>query len=123
MLYQRGKDLDQNGKKRKRIWWYRFRFGGRIVHESAKTTSKVVARDAERQRRRRLEETWNGIEKRTLPPRFDQAATAWLADAKPHLAERTQSIYDDALENHLKPGLWAPLLFVPPPHHNTTPPK
>ena len=110
MLFQRGKELDQDGKKRKRIWWYRFRFGGRIVHESAKTTSKEVARDAERQRRRKLEETWNGIEKRTLPPRFDQAATAWLADAKPHLADRTQAIYEVALENHLKPELGSLLL-------------
>ena len=43
MVYQRGK---------RGIWWYRFRFGGRIVHESAKTASKTLARDAERQRRR-----------------------------------------------------------------------
>ena len=49
MLYQRGKEIDRSGKKRKRIWWYRFRFAGRIVHESAKTISKEVARDAERQ--------------------------------------------------------------------------
>ena len=43
MVYQRGK---------RRFWWYRFRFGGRTVHESAKTTSKTLAREAERQRRR-----------------------------------------------------------------------
>ncbi len=47
MVYQRGK---------RGFWWYRFRFGGRIVHESAKTASKTLARQAERQRRRELEE-------------------------------------------------------------------
>jgi len=46
MVYQRGKQG---------LWWYRFRFGGRIVHESAKTASKTIARDAERARRRELE--------------------------------------------------------------------
>ena len=52
MLYQRGKA---------RIWWYRFRFGGRIVHESAKTASKTLAIQAERQRRRELEQSWNHV--------------------------------------------------------------
>ncbi len=43
MIYRRGT---------RGTWWYRFRFGaGRMVHESAKTTSKTVA--AERQRRAR----------------------------------------------------------------------
>ena len=65
MLYQRGKE---------KTWWYRFQFGGRIIHESAKTQSKTVARDAERQRRRQFEESWNGIKKRTLPPTFERAA-------------------------------------------------
>jgi integrase len=101
MLYQRGKE---------KTWWYRFRFGGRIVHESAKTTSKTVARDAERARRRQFENTWNHIAKRTLPPRFDQAATAWLAEVKPHLAERTKDIYGVALDCHLVPELGSLLL-------------
>jgi hypothetical protein len=65
MLYQRGKE---------KTWWYRFRFGGRIVHESAKTQSKTVAREGERQRRRQLEESWNQITRRTLPPRLRKPA-------------------------------------------------
>ncbi len=79
-----------------------------MVHESAKTTSKTVAREAERQRRRELEQKYNKIEKRTLPPRFEQAATAWLEGEKPHLAERTRNIYDVALRCHLIPpmGSW-----------------
>jgi hypothetical protein len=46
MIFKRGK---------KGTYWMRFRFAGRLVHESARTTSKTLARDAERQRRRELE--------------------------------------------------------------------
>jgi integrase len=99
MVYQRGKQG---------FWWYRFRFAGRIVHESAKSTSKNVAREAERQRRRVLENKYNKIEKRTLPPQFERAAETWLDGEKPHLAERTYNIYDVALRCHLTPafGSW-----------------
>ncbi len=92
------------------VWWYRFRFCGRIVHESAKTASKTVARDAERQRRRELEKTYNKIEKRALPPTFERAAHDWLEAVKPHLAERTQDIYRVALECHLTPAIGSLLL-------------
>jgi integrase len=69
MIYQRGK-----GK----TYWLRFRFAGRFVHESTHTTSKTIARDAERQRRRELELSINGLkERRSLPPTLEQAAVAW----------------------------------------------
>jgi integrase len=83
MVYQRGKQG---------FWWYRFRFGGRIVHESAKTTSKTVAREAEKQRRRKLEETWNQITRRTLPPTFKKAASDWLAGREGVVAPSTLTI-------------------------------
>jgi integrase len=92
------------------IWWYRFRFAGRIIHESARTTSKTLAREAERNRRRELEERINGIRKRGLPPTFSRAADDWLEAVKPHLAERTPEIYEVALRCHLKPALGALLL-------------
>lgn len=101
MLKQRGK-----GK----IWWYRFKFGGRIIHESSRSHSPTVAREAEKQRRRQLEETWNKITKRALPPTFEKAADDWYETVKPHLAERTKDIYDVALRCHLKPALGALLL-------------
>jgi len=101
MLYQRGKE---------KTWWYRFHIGGRIIHESSKSTSKTVAREAERARRRDLELKYNKIEKRTLPPRFEQAATAWLEGEKPHLAERTHDIYEVALRCHLIPAMGSWLL-------------
>jgi len=64
-------------------WWYRFRFAGLIIHESARTQSKTVAREAERRRRRELEEKYNHIPPpRTLPPTFEKAQENWLADRK-----------------------------------------
>lgn len=44
------------------IWWYEFLFARRRVRESAKTTSKTVAKQAEQNRRRELEWGFNGVE-------------------------------------------------------------
>ncbi len=92
------------------IWWIRFRFGGRMIHCPSRGTSKTVAREAEKQRRRQLEETWNQITRRSLPPTFEKAAHSWLEVAKPHLSERTKAIYGDAVRLHLKPALGSLLL-------------
>src|SRR5260370_1872454 len=48
--------------KRGNIWWYEFLFARRRVRESAKTTSKTVAKLAEQNRRRELERGFNGVE-------------------------------------------------------------
>ena len=101
MLYKRGK---------KGIWYYSFELGGKRVHETSKSTSKTVAREAERSRRRQLELTYNQITKRTLPPSFERAADDWGEAANPHLAERTRAIYGDAVRLHLKPALGSLLL-------------
>ena len=50
--------------KRGNIWWYEFLFARRRVRESAKTTSKMVAKLAEQKRRRDLEDGSNGVEDR-----------------------------------------------------------
>ncbi len=47
--------------KRGGVWWYKFRFAGRMIRESAKTESKTVARNAEKQRTRELEKGYNNI--------------------------------------------------------------
>src|SRR5215472_11171071 len=88
----------------------RFRFGGRFVHESTRTKSKTLAREAERQRRRELETKWNRVERRSLPPTFERAASAWLDAEKPHLAQRTYEIYEVAIRCHLTPALGPRLL-------------
>jgi integrase len=48
--------------KRGDTWWYEFLFARRRVRESAKTTSKTVAKQAEQNRRRELERGFNGVE-------------------------------------------------------------
>jgi integrase len=96
--------------KRGDIYWYKFQFAGQMIRESAKTKSKTLAKDGERVRRRQLEETWNQVKRRTLPPRFDQAANEWFQSVEPHLSERTQDIYDVALRCHLKPAIGTVLL-------------
>jgi integrase len=94
MIYRRGK---------KGTLWFRFRFAGRFVHESARTTSRTIAREAERQRRRELEKSWNRIERRSLPPTFTEAAKRWL-EKRTGLASNTRETYQGALK-HLREGL------------------
>ena len=106
MLYKRGK---------KGTYWFRFRFAGRWVHESARSMSKTVARDAERQRRRQLEESFNGIEKRKLPPTLGQASKTWI-DRRTGLAEGTRETYQVALK-HLKSKLGTILVCDIEPRH------
>ena len=43
-------------------WWYEFIFARQRIRESAKTTSKTVAKQAEQNRRRELERGFNGVE-------------------------------------------------------------
>jgi integrase len=48
------------------IWWYEFSLAGKRIRESAQTSKKTIAREAEKDRRRELEKTLAGmpIEKR-----------------------------------------------------------
>jgi integrase len=47
--------------QRGNIWWYHFVFAGRHIQESSKSTSKTVAKEAEKKRRRDLEHGINGL--------------------------------------------------------------
>jgi hypothetical protein len=50
--------------KRGSVWWYKFYFAGQMIRESAKSTSKTVAKDAENQRRRELEQGFHNLKPR-----------------------------------------------------------
>ncbi len=65
--------------RRGRTFWFEFVLGGSRVRESAKTSSKTIAREAERARRRELERALNGLAKRERPPLFRLAAEQWFA--------------------------------------------
>lgn len=43
------------------VYWYKFYFAGRFVCESSRSTSKTVAKNAEKERRRELEAGFNNI--------------------------------------------------------------
>jgi len=86
--------------KRGRVWWYHFTFNGQEIQESSKSNSKTVAREAERARRRELEQAYNHIPKRERMPLFSHAADLWIA-SKAGLAETSRVRYADCVA-HLK---------------------
>ena len=43
------------------VWWYEFWFAGRRVQESSKSASKTIAKSAEQNRRRELEQGFNNF--------------------------------------------------------------
>jgi integrase len=65
--------------RRGSTYWYKFMFQGQLVRESAKTESKTVAKEAEKQRRREMEEAYNRIPQKKSAPLFATAAKEWLA--------------------------------------------
>lgn len=46
---------------RGKVYWYKFYFAGRFVCESSKSTSKTIAKNAEKERRKELEAGFNNI--------------------------------------------------------------
>ena len=57
MLYRRGSKC-----------WFKFRFAGRVYREPAKTSSKTLARELERVRRREIEAAYSHVPKCRAPP-------------------------------------------------------
>lgn len=52
------------------VWWYEFTFAGRRIRESAKTTRKTIAIEAEKQRRLQLEKRLAGIPEERITDRI-----------------------------------------------------
>jgi integrase len=100
MLYRRGD-----------VWWYKFRFAGRLFRESAKTKSKTLARQAERKRHQGLEAAVHGIKKRVAPVTFSTATAEWLKFKKVTLAPKSYRIEEVNIDNHLKPVFGSMLLI------------
>jgi integrase len=76
-------DSDMAVFRRGDYWWYEFIFAGRRVRESSKSTSKTVAKAAEQQRKRELEEGFNNFTDnrrervRTIADLADEYLTAY----------------------------------------------
>ena len=87
--------------KRGDVWWYKFRFANQVIRESSKSESKTLAKDAERARRRQLEEGYNGIVRREKAQTFPIASKRWLDSRLAHVAPKTVDLYELAID-HLK---------------------
>jgi hypothetical protein len=87
--------------KRGEVWWYKFRFNGQVIRESANTGSKTLAREAERIRRQESEEGLNGI-RRQRARLFSLAAQEWLDLKRSVLSPRSVEIQKANLK-HLGP--------------------
>jgi integrase len=83
--------------RRGNTWWIKFRFQGQVIRESAKTTSKTIAVEAYRVRRRELELAINRISKRERMPLFSIAAKNWFA-SRTDLAANTSEAYRHFVE-------------------------
>jgi integrase len=64
----------RRGKK----WWYKFKFGGRRIQESSKTTNKHKAELLEAKRKSDLVDGNAGIRRKAPPPRFEDAVRRFL---------------------------------------------
>src|SRR5712692_4401890 len=87
--------------KRGNVWWYRFKFHGSEIRESAGTRSKTVAKQIEFARRRCLGEGAGGIRRRK-PRLFRVAAEEFLSVKRPTLAPKSYRIEETNL-GHLLP--------------------
>jgi len=95
--------------RRGAIWWYRFKFAGQTIRETSKSTSRTVAREAERSRRRELEEAYNGISRPKRIHILSVVADSWLKAKATTLSPRTVQIEKLNLK-HLNPVLGQRLL-------------
>ena len=65
--------------QRNKIYWYEFVFRGQRIRESTGSQSRTLAVKAERQRRRELEESANGVRASRRPILFPAAAREWMS--------------------------------------------
>jgi integrase len=80
--------------KRGTIWWYEFNFRGQRIRESTMSDSKTLAIKAERQRRREMEESANGIRTTRHPVLFPSAAREWMAASRARWSESNIAIQE-----------------------------
>ena len=102
--------------KRGERWWYEFEFRGQRIRESTGSDSKTLATKAERQRRREVEESANGVRTARRPVFFGTAAHEWMAANKARWSESNVSIQEFNLK-HLSTYFGSmPLAEITPQH-------
>lgn len=91
------------------VWWFKFKFAGQMIRESSKSGNKNIAKDAERARRRELEQGYNGLSKQQRAQMFSVIAEAWIETKTAYLSPRSVTIEKLNLK-HLRPIFGAMLL-------------
>jgi integrase len=91
-------------------WWYEFWFAGRRIQESSKSPSKTVARTAEQNRRRELEEGFNNFTdiRRERVRAFSDVADEFFNGYKLRLPN--SAVFADYAIDHLKRLLGSKML-------------
>jgi integrase len=84
--------------RRGKVYWFEFNFNGARIRESAHTSSKTIAKQAEMQRRRELELGINRISQPKRIPLFKVAAERLLEDKRARRAKNTAELYRFALK-------------------------
>ena len=92
------------------VWWYEFWFAGRRIQESSKSPSKTVARTAEQNRRRELEEGFNNFTdiRRERVRTFSDVADEFFSGYKLRLPK--SAVFADYAIDHLKRLLGSKML-------------
>jgi integrase len=88
--------------KRGDTWWYKFYFANKLIRESAKTDSKTLAKEAEKNRRRDLEKGYNGLATEDRSRRvlsFKEASAAFMTDYEPRHRPNSISYMKYCLEH------------------------
>src|SRR5690242_6726934 len=91
--------------RKSEVWWYDFRFNGRRIRESTKSTSKTLAREAERTRRRQLEESYNNIVPKQVAPMLSEAAEDLVKRKEGAVAASSLRIIRGSLRLHVLPAV------------------
>ena len=102
--------------KRGARWWYEFEFHGQRIRESTGSESKTLAVKAERQRRRELEESANGVRASRRPVLFPAAAREWMAANQARWSKSNVAIQQYNLK-HLSAHVGSMLLADITPQH------
>jgi integrase len=85
--------------RRGEVWWYEFCFRGQRIRESTGSESRTLAVKAERQRRRELEESANGVRAARRPVLFPVAAREWMAVNRARWSKSNISIQEFNLKH------------------------
>lgn len=101
---------------RGKIFWYEFVFRGQRIRESTGSTSRNLAIRAERNRRRELEEGFNGLRTNRRPMLFPAAAREWKDTNEARWSKANFEIQKYCIE-HLSKHFGAKLLVDITPQH------